>query len=318
MAYWKWGADMERLLAIVGPTAAGKTRLAVDLAKKLNGEIISGDSMQVYRGLDIGTAKADAEERQGIPHYLIDILDPQEEFSVVDFRARAASLITEIAGRGHLPILAGGTGLYVKALVEGYDFSAAPGSEAVRQRLEALAESHGNAYLHSLLAEVSPSTAARLHVGDRRRIIRALEVHELEGEEVSRSKAQDLVYETLVIGLNMNRPALYERINARVDTMVTAGLAEEVASLLAAGVSPDAQSLQAIGYKQFVAYVRGECDLATATAAVKQATRNFAKRQLTWFRKMPYIDWINIDDFADYTKMLAYIYSKAAGKFPPE
>lgn len=309
---------MERLLAIVGPTAVGKTRLAIDLAKNIGGEVISGDSMQVYRGLDIGTAKPDAAERRGVPHHLIDILDPREEFSVVDFRARAADLVTEIGSRGRLPILAGGTGLYVKALLEGYDFNAAPGSEAVRRRLEALADLHGNAYLHSLLAQAAPATAARLHSNDRRRIIRALEVYELGGEEVSQSKALTLVYETLVIGLTMERTALYERINARVDAMVDAGLGEEVAGLLAAGVPATAQCLQAIGYKEFVAYLQGKCDLAAATDAVKQATRNFAKRQLTWFRKMPYIDWVNCDDFADYGKMLAYIYSKVAGKFPPE
>lgn len=309
---------MERLIAIVGPTAVGKTRLAIDLAKKLGGEIISGDSMQVYRGLDIGTAKPDAEERQGIPHHLIDILDPWEEFSVVDFRARAGALITDINSRGHLPILAGGTGLYVKALLEGYDFNASPGSEAVRERLTSLAELHGNAYLHNLLVQVAPATAARLNVGDRRRIIRALEVYELGGEEVSQSKAPDLVYETLVIGLNMERTALYDRINARVDAMVAAGLVEEVAKLLASGIPPTAKCLQAIGYKEFVDYLQGECDLSAAAEAVKKATRNFAKRQLTWFRKMPYIDWINTSDFADYAKMLAYIYREAAGKFPPE
>jgi tRNA dimethylallyltransferase len=306
---------MDRLIAIVGPTAVGKTRLAIDLALRLGSEIISGDSMQVYRGLDIGTAKPDAAERRGVPHHLIDILDPREDFSVVDFQARAAVLTAAINARGLIPILAGGTGLYVRSLLEGYRFNAVPGSEAVRERLAALAESRGSAYLHGLLQAADPETAARLHPNDTRRIVRALESRELGGAKVSRDKNVSPVYDAIVIGLTMNRARLYERIDRRVDAMVAAGLVTEVAGLLAAGVPPEAQSLQAIGYKEVVAHLAGRTDLATAAAAVKQATRHFAKRQYTWFRRMPYIEWVDVDKFAEYDTMLAYIYSRAAGKF---
>lgn len=307
---------MDRLIAIVGPTAVGKTRLAIDLARLLDTDIISGDSALVYRGLDIGTAKPDAAERRGVPHHLIDILEPDEEFSVADFQRRATQLIAAINARGRIPILAGGTGLYVQALLENYRFSPAPGSDAIRARLAALAEENGPAHLHSLLAAAYPATAARLHPHDTRRIIRALEAHEL-GHSVSTAKNAAPVYDALVVGLTMARDRLYARIDARVDAMLAAGLAAEVAGLLAAGVPPSAQSLQAIGYKEMVTHLRGETDLATAAARIKQATRNFAKRQFTWFRRMPYIEWLDIDNFAEYDKILAYIYSKAAGKFPP-
>lgn len=306
---------MDRLLAIVGPTAVGKTCLAIDLALRLGSEIISGDALQVYRGLDIGTAKPDAAERRGVPHHLIDILDPREEFSVADFQARATAIIAGINARGAIPILAGGTGLYVRSLLEGYRFNAAPGDEAVRRRYAALAERHGSAYLHGLLQAADPETAARLHPNDTRRIVRALESRELSGEKVSCERNAAPVYDCLAIGLTMKREKLYDRINRRVDAMVAAGLADEVAGLLAAGVPPEALSLQAIGYKEIVAHLQGSTDLAAAVAGIKQATRNFAKRQFTWFRRMPYIDWVDVDNFAEYDTMLAYIYSKVAGKF---
>lgn len=306
---------MDRLIAIVGPTAAGKTKLAIDLALRLDSEIISGDSMQVYRGLDIGTAKPDAAERRGVPHHLIDILDPREEFSVADFQARAAALVAALNDGGRIPILAGGTGLYVRALLEGYRFNAAPGDETVRRRYAALAERHGSAYLHSLLQTADPEAAARLHPHDTRRIVRALESRELSGETVSQAKEAHEVYDSLVIGLTMAREKLYERINQRVDAMVAAGLVAEVDGLLTAGIPPDAKSLQAIGYKELVAHLRGRTDLETAVAGIKQATRNFAKRQYTWFKRMPYIEWVDVDNFTGYDAMLAYIYSKVAGKF---
>lgn len=308
---------MDRLIAVIGPTAVGKTRLAIDLALRLGTEIISGDSALVYRGLDIGTAKPDAAERRGVPHHLIDILGPAEEFSVADFQRRAAALIAAINSRGRIPILAGGTGLYVQALLEGYDFSPAPGSDAVRRRLASIAAEHGSAHIHALLAAADPAAAARLHPNDERRIIRALEVRELSGTTVSQARQSAPVYDALVIGLTMTRDKLYARIDQRVDTMLAADLADEVAGLLAAGVPPAAQSLQAIGYKEMVAHLTGGTDLTAAAARIKQATRNFAKRQFTWFRRMPYIEWVDVDNFAEYDKMLAYIYSRAAGKFSP-
>jgi tRNA dimethylallyltransferase len=308
---------MERVIAVIGPTAVGKTQLSIDLGLKLNTEIISGDSMLVYRGMDIGSAKPTAAERQGLVHHLIDILEPSAEYNVVDFQSQAAGLITAINANGKIPILAGGTGLYVKALLEGYQFNKATGNDELRSSLTALAEREGSEYLHARLAEAAPETAARLHPHDLRRVIRALEVHQLSGETISRQKAPtgELVYDAVVIGLTMDRQKLYQRINQRVDAMVAQGLVDEVTRLLAEGVSPAAQAMQGIGYKEIAAYCRGESDLPAAIDKTKQATRNFAKRQLTWFRKMPYIKWVDIDEFASPEKMLGYIYSHVAGKF---
>ncbi|HMM21658.1 MAG TPA: tRNA (adenosine(37)-N6)-dimethylallyltransferase MiaA [Selenomonadales bacterium] len=310
---------MERLIAVIGPTAVGKTRVSIDLAEKLGTEIISGDSMLVYRRMDIGTAKPNAAERRGIRHHLIDILEPDEDFSVVDFQTQAAQLVAAINAAGRIPVLAGGTGLYVKALLEGYTFNAVESDAEVRSRLAALADRHGSAYLYGLLQQASPEAAAGLHPNDLRRIIRALEIHQLSGEPVSRRRKTDgLSYDALVIGLTMPREMLYRRINQRVDAMVERGLVEEVARLLDAGVPPDAQAMQGIGYKEIALYLRGETDLPETVDRLKQATRNFAKRQLTWYRKMNYIQWVPVDEFPDYEKMLAYIYSLVAGKFSLE
>ena len=308
---------MERLIAIIGPTAVGKTKVSIDLARRLETQIISGDSMLVYRGLDIGTAKPDLAERRGIIHHLIDILEPDADFSVVDFQAYASRLVSSINCQGKIPILAGGTGLYVKALLEGYRFNPVTGDSEIRKRLTTLAEIQGKEFLHSMLIAVSPDIAAQLHPNDLRRVIRALEVHHLSGETISRSKAPPaaLCYDALVLGLTTGREKLYQRINQRVDAMIASGLVDEVTRLLSAGVPADAQAMQGIGYKEIAAVLRGETDLPAGVDRIKQATRNFAKRQLTWFRKMPYIEWIDTDAFAGDDEMLAYIYSKVAGKF---
>ncbi|EAX48580.1 tRNA delta(2)-isopentenylpyrophosphate transferase [Thermosinus carboxydivorans Nor1] len=309
---------MERLIVIIGPTAVGKTQVSIELAKMLNSEIISGDSMLVYRDFDIGTAKPTLAERQGITHYLIDILGPEEEFSVAEFQRLASYYITRVNAKGKIPILAGGTGLYVKALLEGYKFNRAAGDEKFRLRLEQMADIHGNQYLYNMLSQVSPATAARLHPNDRRRIIRALEIYHLSGEEVSQEKLareKNLIYDALVIGLNMNRSSLYERINQRVDQMVERGLINEVRYLLESGISPKCQAMQGIGYKEIVLYLKGEITLPEAIERIKKGTRNFAKRQLTWYRKMPYICWVQVDHFPDHNKLMEYIYSLVAGKF---
>jgi len=312
---------MERVIAIVGPTAVGKTKLSIGLAKKLQTEIISGDSMLVYQGLDIGTAKPPLEERAGIPHHLIDILKPDKEFSVADFQVLATKLITDINHKNKIPILAGGTGLYVKALLEGYQFNTVTGSEEIRQTLVSLSQTHGNDYLHAELAKVLPETAARLHPNDQRRIIRALEIYQLSGQTTSCQKqniSSNLAYDATVIGITLERQELYSRIDQRVDLMIAGGWIDEVSGLLAAGVSPSAQAMQGIGYKEIAAYLKGEIDLPAAIIRIKQATRNFAKRQMTWFRKMPYIEWVTVTDFGNEDKMLAYIYNQVAGKFKPE
>jgi len=308
---------MNRLIVIIGPTAVGKTKISIDLAKRFDTQIISGDSMLVYRGMDIGTAKPDMREREGIVHHLIDILDPDQEFNVVDFQQYAQKLITVINNDNRIPILAGGTGLYVRALLEGYQFNQAPSDEKLRQKLTDLAKQYGNQYLHNLLQQVQPPTAARLHPNDQRRIIRALEVYYLSGETISREKTatNELLFDAVVIGLTMERAALYDRINRRVDQMIEQGLVDEVARLLQQGVPPSCQAMQGIGYKEIVEYLLADQDLITATDQLKQATRNFAKRQLTFYRRMPYITWYNVDDFEEYNNMLETIYNNVAGKF---
>jgi tRNA dimethylallyltransferase len=308
---------MEKLIAVIGPTAVGKTKVSIELAKMLNTEIISGDSMLVYKNMNIGTAKPSSDERSNITHHLIDILEPQADFSVVDFTALASQHITNISQKGVIPILAGGTGLYVKALLEGYQFNPTPSDEKLRIQLDDLAKKHGNQYLHDRLAAVSPDTAARLHPNDLRRIIRALEIYYLSGETVSQNKLMEqhiLLYDAVVIGLTMERKLLYERINQRVDLMMSQGLVNEVEKLLNSGIPANCQAMQGIGYKEIVKYLQKEIDLATAIGSIKQATRNFAKRQLTWYRKMPYIIWFDVKNFDTTNEMMETIYKEIAGK----
>lgn len=286
----------ERLIAVLGPTASGKTALSIALAKRLGTEIISGDSMLVYRGFDIGSAKPDAAERCGIRHWLLDILPPDAEFNVTDFQTEASKIITGLNEKGLIPVLAGGTGLYAKALLEGYDFNSFSGDEEYRVSLERLAEEHGKEYVHAMLEQVDPETAARLHVNDFRRVVRALEVWHLGREKISQKKEEGrLLYDAFVIGLRWERAVLYERINRRVDLMMEQGLVNEVRQLMAAGVSRTAQAMKGIGYKETAAYLDGECSLDEAVYEIKKATRHFAKRQLTWYRKMPYIHWFDAD-----------------------
>lgn len=287
----------ERVIAILGPTASGKTALAVRLAQRMGTDIISGDSMLVYRGFDIGTAKPDEGEQGGIRHALMDVLEPQEPFSVNDFQRLAAEEITAVNGRGHIPLLVGGTGLYVKALLEGYEFNRTSGDAAYRHSLEALAADRGRAYVHDMLAEVDPAAAHRLHVNDFRRVVRALEVWKLGNEKISGRRFQGgetLRYEAWVIGLHWERALLYDRINARVRHMMAAGWEEEVRALLAAGVSRTDPAMKGIGYKEMAAFIAGEMSREEAVCAIQKATRHFAKRQLTWYRKMSYIHWYEV------------------------
>lgn len=306
----------DKLIAIIGPTAVGKTNLSIELAKKLHTEIISGDSMLVYKGMDIGTAKPSANEQAGIVHHLIDILEPNAEFSVTKFKELAGGLIREINKTCHIPILAGGTGLYVKSLVENYQFNQTPGDEKYRNQLEELAQIHGKQYVHELLAKVDPETAARLHINDFRRVIRALEVYHLGGEYISQEKLsnEDLAYDAIIIGLSMERSKLYERINQRVDLMIANGLVEEVKGLLDKGLNREFQAMKGIGYKEIIAYLEGEISLEEAIEQIKKSTRHFAKRQLTWFRKMSYIQWYDVDTISS-TKLVENIYTDIAGKF---
>lgn len=295
-----------KVVVILGATATGKSHCAIEIAKQFHGEIISGDSMLVYKNMNIGTAKPTAEELAAVPHHLVDILPPDASFSVVDFKERASALITEINARGHLPIIAGGTGLYIKALLEDYAFNNADEDSELRRRLEAEAQEKGALALHARLQELAPQEAQRIHPNNVRRVIRALE-SAMHGEAVNQYGAQESPYDAVVIGLEMERQALYERINKRVDLMLEAGLEQEVRSLLEQGVAPECQSMQSIGYRQMVWYLNGSMDYAAAVDKLKQATRNFAKRQITWYKKMPYIHWLHLDDEPDYKQAVAEI-----------
>ena len=293
----------EKVVVILGPTATGKSRTGILLAQKTGGEIISGDSMLVYRNMNIGTAKPTEAELALVPHHLVNILPPEAEFSVVDFKARAQQLITEINQRGRLPILVGGTGLYIKALLEDYAFSTVGENAGLRRELEQLADREGEAALVQKLAALDPQQAAQVNPHDRRRLIRALETV-LGGEQVSRQAAGQPVYQAAVFGLTLERSLLYARINQRVDAMLAAGLEQETRQLLQAGLSPTALSMRSIGYRQMAQYLAGELEHEEMAAKIKQATRNFAKRQFTWYKKMPYIHWFDVEKLPDQEQIV--------------
>ena len=293
----------EKVVVILGPTATGKSRTGILLAQKTGGEIISGDSMLVYRNMNIGTAKPTEAELALVPHHLVNILPPEAEFSVVDFKARAQQLITEINQRGRLPILVGGTGLYIKALLEDYAFSTVGENAGLRRELEQLAGREGEAALVQKLTALDPQQAEQVNPHDRRRLIRALETV-LGGEQVSRQAAGQPVYQAAVFGLTLERSLLYARINQRVDAMLAAGLEQETRQLLQAGLSPTALSMRSIGYRQMAQYLAGELEYEEKAAKIKQATRNFAKRQFTWYKKMPYIHWFDVEKLPDQEQIV--------------
>lgn len=295
------GKPRPRLVVITGPTATGKTGVAIELARMVGGEVVSADSMMVYRGMDIGTAKPTAAEMRGVPHHLIDLVRPDGDFSVAKYQDLAERAIADITGRGFLPLLVGGTGLYVRAVVDGYRFPA-KGDPVLRARLVDEARRSGAAGLHARLAAVDPRAAAGLHVNDVRRVIRALEVYYLTGRPISDHHERDASrpprYRLSMFALMIEREVLYRRIEDRVDRMVARGLVEEVAGLLARGYTTDLVSMRGLGYKETAAFVRGETDLEEAIRLLKRNTRRFAKRQLTWFRRDPRLTWINPLEFA--------------------
>lgn len=294
----------EKLVVIVGPTAVGKTKMSVELAKALNGEIISGDSMQIYRGMDIGTAKITHEEMQGIPHYLIDIKDPTEPFSVAEFQERSRKLINEINKRGKVPIIVGGTGLYIRSVTHHYEFSSAGYDENYRAELEAYAKEHGADKLHERLKNIDPESGKRIHPNNIRRVIRALEIHHVTGNTMTENlNAQETehVYDDCIIGLTMERELLYERINKRVDEMIRLGLVDEAKRLYDRGVQ-NCQSVQAIGYKEIYSYLKGEVTLETAIELLKRNSRRYAKRQFTWFKNQMDVKWFDMTDLKFYEK----------------
>lgn len=287
---------MQPLVILVGPTAVGKTAASIGLAKALQGEIISGDSMQIFRGLDIGTAKITPAEMDGVPHHLLDIKEPWESFSVAEFRELADAAIADIAGRGRLPILVGGTGFYVNSVLYDYHFGEADSDPAYRQQLQDYVQLQGREALWQLLAQRDPQSAQRLHSNDVKRVMRALEVLYVTG--VPASQRQQTVdkgamrYRAVYLALDLPRQVLYQRIDQRVDQMMAQGLEQEVRWALAQGVPQDALSMTSLGYRQMIQYLNGEISLEKAVKLIKRDTRHFAKRQLTWFRHDPNIQWV--------------------------
>ena len=287
---------MNPIICIAGPTASGKTALAVELAKLLNGEVISCDSMQVYKRMDIGTAKPTEEEMQGIPHHMIDVAEPDEDFSVSRYCCLASPIVDDIVARGKTAIIAGGTGLYMDSLIRGNAFAPFP-STGVRERLETQADSEGMEFMLNWLRSIDPEAAARLHLSDRKRIIRALEVYLETGQTITEHnrKTQQIPpkYSPLWLGLDFaDRAELYRRIDRRVDMMLEMGLISEIQGLLASGIPPKCTAMQAIGYKEFVNALNGEKTIAQAAEEVKKSSRHYAKRQLTWFRRNPRLHWL--------------------------
>ncbi|GHH96666.1 tRNA (adenosine(37)-N6)-dimethylallyltransferase MiaA [Neobacillus kokaensis] len=306
----------EKLLVIIGPTAVGKTKLSIELAKRFNGEIISGDSMQIYLGMDIGTAKIREDEMEGIPHYLIDIKEPNESFSAAEFQQLVREKISEITDRGKLPIIAGGTGLYIQSVINDYNFSDVTGDENFRRQLEQKADELGHEVLHQELLKVDPKSAADIHPNNVRRVIRALEIYHQAGktkDEYENTGQNEVLYDTAIVGLTMEREKLYERINARVDQMMEQGLLEEVKKLYQSGLR-GCQSIQAIGYKEIYQYMDGEISLDEAVEKLKQNSRRYAKRQLTWFRNKMEVKWFDITNVNNLSKKEAEISQYVEGK----
>ena len=287
------------LLIIAGPTAAGKTSLSIRLAKEVGGEIISADSMQVYRHMDIGSAKVTPAEMDGVPHHLIDVLDPREEFNVVIFQKLAKEAMETILRNGHIPILVGGTGFYIQALLYDIDFTVTKEDTAYREELTELARREGPAALHRMLAEVDPASAEAIHENNVKRMIRALEFHRSSGRRISEHNAserqKESPYNALYYVLTMERSLLYDRINHRVDRMMEQGLAEEVRKLRDMGCTADMTSMQGLGYKELLAALSGGTSPEDAAEDIKQNTRHFAKRQLTWFRRERNVRWMELD-----------------------
>ncbi|MFD2925648.1 tRNA (adenosine(37)-N6)-dimethylallyltransferase MiaA [Halobacillus naozhouensis] len=286
----------QKVVSIVGPTAVGKSRLGIEVAKHFNGEVISGDSMQIYRGMDIGTAKVTEEEMNGVVHHMIDIKNPNQSFSVAEFQKRVQSLIEEIASRGKCPVLVGGTGLYIEATLYNFNFSNQEKDERVLDRLEKQLQECGNEQMYERLASVDPVQAEKIHPNNKRRVLRALEVYETTGKTMSEYQEQqksESPFHPILIGLEMERELLYERINGRVDQMMEEGLLDEVQMLFGRGLE-GSQSMSAIGYKEFIPYFKGEYTLSQAVELLKRNSRRYAKRQYTYFKNKLNVNWYEI------------------------
>lgn len=299
----------EPLIVVLGPTAVGKTDVAIELAKRIKGEVISADSMLIYKYMDIGTAKPKLEEREGVPHYLIDIINPDQPFSVADFLLEAEKKIKEIREKGKMPMIVGGTALYLKAITEEFYFPEIESDWELREKLNQEAERLGNEYVHGQLKKIDPITANRLHPNDLRRVIRAIEIYELTGIPLSAQpkKEKKSNHQIIKIGLIRPREEIYTRINQRVEEMIEQGLLEEVRQLLEMGYDEYLISMQGLGYKQIIPHLKGIYSLERAVELLKRDTRHFAKRQLTWFRRDEDIHWVEINKYSSQLQVVEEI-----------
>jgi tRNA dimethylallyltransferase len=304
---------MSKVIFIVGPTAVGKTDVSIELAKALDGEIISADSVQIYKKLNIGSAKPIPEEMKGIKHHLLDFVEPDASFSVSEFTELAKAVIKDIRSRGKTAIVAGGTGLYVNALLYDMDFGKSESDDDYRNALEQLSVEKGKEALHQMLSDIDPVAADKIHANNSRRVIRALEVNKMTGRPMS-DFASDPVktsdYETVIIGLTRSRLKLYGRINKRVEIMLESGLLEEVKKIKKDGIDGSHQSMQGIGYKEVLDYLDGKYDFDTMVSVLKQSSRRYAKRQMTWFKRYKDIEWIDLDQFSSVADITEEILSK--------
>lgn len=290
------------IIILTGPTAVGKTALSIELAHAVGGEIISADSMQVYRHMDIGSAKIRPEEMDGVPHHLIDVLEPTEEFNVVVFQSMAKEALNKIYGASHIPIVTGGTGFYIQALLYDIDFKEDDGNSQIRRELEHLAAEQGPQFMHDMLNEVDPESAKAIHPNNQKRVIRAIEYYRLTGERISahneEERQKESPYRFLYYVINTDRDKLYSQIDFRVDQMMENGLVDEVKMLSSMGCTRGMVSMQGLGYKEILDYLNGECTLEEAVYILKRDTRHFAKRQLTWFKRERDVRWLNLPEFS--------------------
>lgn len=294
--------DKKKLIILTGPTAVGKTELSIRLAKSVDGEIISADSMQVYKGMDIGTAKITPDEMKGVPHYLIDCMEPFDDFNVTEFQRMAKAAMEKIYANGHIPIIVGGTGFYIQSVLYDIEFDFCNGAdEEYRESLRIIAKERGAEYLHNMLRQVDPASAETIHANNVKRVIRALEYYKLTGKPISahneEQRRKESPYNYVYFVLNDDREILYSRIDRRVDIMFENGLEQEVKRLIDSGLTRDMVSMQGIGYKEMFGYFDGKYDIERAKYLIKQDTRHFAKRQLTWFGREHNICWVNYQDY---------------------
>lgn len=310
--------SMKPLIILTGPTAVGKTALSIELAKAVDGEIISADSMQVYRKMNIGTAKIEPSEMQGVRHHLIDILDPGEEFNVVLFKRYALEAMEDIYSRGKIPVIVGGTGFYIQALLYDIDFEDNDNDMSYREELQRLAAEKGNSYIHDMLSKVDPESAEKIHENNVKRVIRALEFYRKTGMKISEhneTEAQkESPYNFEYFVLNDDRSKLYDRIDRRIDIMLEQGLEAEVRQLVSEGYSRDLVSMQGLGYKEIIDYIQGRCSFDEAVYTLKRDTRHFAKRQITWFKREKQVTWVNKNEYDSESSILEYMMNRLREK----